>query len=696
MASGRFSNPRTPNQEELEIESAFRQAMGEDITPRQEPGIPGEEPLFPEDDILSDPVLEALLREDSSTPPAGSTPVWEANPPQNVPMYDNTPTREPREEDGEESPTVSRNRKIIFISLLSVALVALVAVVAVVILVSSLLGTGGIGDNGLILDNVIVAGVNVGGMTQEEAIAAVSRATDVTYTGQNMVVILPDTTLTFTPTQTGARLDVAAAVKAAYDYGRTGSRAEQNAAREQVASGDYHIGLLPYLSLNTQYIRQTLDDYGSGFNSTYSDSYYRVEGDMPQLQGSEDFDVKATCQTLILNGGSTGRSLNIDDVYNQVLDAYSFNLFQVDASGAAPETTPEPLDLEAIYQELYVAPVDAAMDMETFQVNYETYGYGFDTELAAELLENAAPGTDVTVPMEFILPEKTYESLNGLLFRDVLGYAETKHTNNANRNNNLELACASINGTVLMPGDVFDYNQTLGKRTAEAGYKAAAAYSGGETVMELGGGICQVSSTLYYASLLADMKIVTRSAHSYVSSYITYGMDATVSWGGPEFRFANNTEYPIRIDAEVSGGYVKISIVGTDEKDYYVKMEYQILSITDYEKEYRDFDADNEKGYKDGDVVQTAYTGYTVRTYRCKYDKKTDELISREEEDISRYKARNLVIARIGTTETEEPTEPPTEDPTEPPTEESTEPSTEAPTEPPTEPPTDPVDSGDE
>lgn len=687
MASGRFSNPRTPNQEDLEIESAFRQVMGEDITPPQGTQISGEESFFPEDDILSDPVLEALLREDGRTPPGAE--VQQPDPPGNGPIYENAPAPEEQET---ESPAITRNRKIILISLLSVALVA---VVAVVILVSSLLGNGSIGDNGLILNNVIVAGVNVGGMTQEEAIAAVSRATDLTYTGQNMVVILPDTTLTMTPTQTGARLDVAAAVKAAYDYGRTGSRAEKEAAREQVASGEYHIGLLPYLSLNTDYIRQQLDAYGSGFNSTYSDSYYRVEGEMPQLQGSEDFDVESTGQTLILNGGTTGRALNIDDVYNQVLDAYSFNLFQVDASDAAPETNPEPLDLEAIYQEFYVAPVDAAMDTETFEVGYETYGYGFDVELAADLLAKAAPGTDVTVPMEFLLPEKTYASLNGLLFRDVLGYAETKHTNNANRNNNLALACASINGTVLMPGDVFDYNQTLGERTAEAGYKAAAAYSGGETVLELGGGICQVSSTLYYASLLADMKIVTRSAHSFVSSYITYGMDATVSWGGPEFRFSNNTDYPIRIDAEVSDGYVKISIVGTDEKDYYVKMEYQILSITDYETEYRDFDADNEKGYKDGDVVQTAYTGYTVRTYRCKYDKKTDELISREEEDISRYKARDLVIARIRTAETEDPTEPstvPSTDPsTEPPTEEPTEPSTEAPTDP----PTDSADSGD-
>lgn len=701
MANGKFSNPRTPNQEDLEIESAFRHVMGEDPAPCQKSVPASPDVNVPQDDILSDQFLHDLLQDE---PASQASPIQQTSGYPQPNVWDDIagsipddplPPGESGEPDApdEESPTVSKNRKIILFSLLGVVLVA---VVALGIVLSTL--SGGVGDDGRILNNVVVAGVNVGGLTREQAVSAVHQATDKTYTGQDMVVILPDTTLHLTPTQTGARLDVDAAVEAAFEYGRTGSRAERDAAKAQVASGEYYIGLLPYLSLDTDYIRQQLEDYKSNFNSIYHESYCHLEGDMPELKGSEDFDINAPCQTLVLNAGTVGRHLDIDAVYTQVLDAYSLHIFEVDAADAAPETTPEPLMLEGIYAELHTDPVDAFMDPETFEVEYETYGYTFDLEKATQLLSEAEPGTDVTISMEFIAPENTYASLKAMLFRDVLGYAETAHTNNTNRNTNLKLACAAINGLVLMPGEVFDYNKTLGERTAEAGYKPAAAYSGGETVQSIGGGICQVSSTLYYAALLADMEIVTRSAHSFVSSYIPFGMDATVSWGGPDFRFSNNTDYPLRIEAEVSDGYVKVRLVGTDEKDYYVKMEYKIVSTTDYETVYEDYPTDNEKGYKDGDIVQTAYTGYTVKTYRCKYSKATDALISREDEATSRYKARNLIIARVTSEETEPSTEPPTEAPaTETPTEPSTEAPTEAPTEPPAEAPTDsPATDGDE
>ena len=246
-----------------------------------------------------------------------------------------------------------------------------------------------------------------------------------------------------------------------------------------------------------------------------------------------------------------------------------------------------------------------------------------------------------------------------------------------------------------MPGETFDYNQVLGKRTVEAGYKAAGAYANGETVSEIGGGICQVSSTLYYCTLVADLEIVTREAHSYVSNYMPYGMDATVSWNGPDFRFRNNTDYPIRIEAEVSDGYVKVRLVGTDTKDYYVEMEYELVGWDAYETVFEEYPPDNEKGYKDGDVITTPYTGCTVRTYRCRYDKETKELISRDLEARSQYKRRDEVIAKIVETPTEDdkPTEDnkPTEDTqppqetTTPPTEESTTPPTEESTSPPTE-----------
>ena len=136
------------------------------------------------------------------------------------------------------------------------------------------------------------------------------------------------------------------------------------------------------------------------------------------------------------------------------------------------------------------------------------------------------------------------------------------------------------------------------------------------------------------------------------------GMDATVSWGGPHFTFKNSTNYPIRIEAKVEDGYVKVQLIGTDEKDYYVEMEYEVIGSEAPETIYREYEPGNAEGYKDGDVITSSYKGYTVRTYKLKYDKETKELISREEDRVSRYKKRDKVVAKVT-----EPTEPPTEAP---------------------------------
>jgi hypothetical protein len=212
----------------------------------------------------------------------------------------------------------------------------------------------------------------------------------------------------------------------------------------------------------------------------------------------------------------------------------------------------------------------------------------------------------------------------------------------------------------------------------------------------VGGGICQVSSTLYYGCLLSDMEIVTRRSHSLPSSYMPMmGIDATVSWGGPDFRFKNNTNYPVRIEAEVSGGKVKVKLIGTDEKTYYIKMESKIVEILNPEtinEEYTAAEA-TAKGYTNGQVKQQPSTGYTVYSYKCKYDKETDKLISREYEATSNYVKKDKIVIVVvpEVTEpptTEAPTAPPATDPpaTNPPT---TPPPVTDPPAPPTEPDTD-------
>ena len=552
-----------------------------------------------------------------------------------------------------ESP-FAQNRKIILIS---------VCAVAAVLLISAIIGIwfffGNPGDDHLILNNVMVSGINLGGMTKKQAEEALHEATDHTYTQMDMVVELPDNTIHFSPADTGAQLDVKEVVKAAYEYGRTGSRAEREAIREAALTTTHHIPLLNYLNLNLEYIKGELDAYGAAFNSTYVPSSVSFDIDVPVLDaGNPKFKEDAPCQIMTLTIGMPGRHINMESLYNQILDAYSFNKFHVTAQMDGEEKLPDPLDIDALYTAFRVEPTNAYLDFVTTEVVPEVYGYDFDLEQAKLLMEQAKYGDTVEIPFRFLLPEIHGDGLSELLFRDVLGAFKTEHTTNENRNNNLRLACEKINGFVLNPGETFDFNTVVGERTSAAGYKYADAYSAGLTVKTLGGGICQVSSTLYYCTLLADLEIVTRSPHSYVSSYMPMGTDATVSWGGPHFAFKNSTNYPIRIEAKVEEGFVHVQLVGTDEKDYYIEMEYEIIGSESPETVYRDLAEDNPDGYEDGDVIVTAYKGYTVKTYKVKYDKETGELISRDYDRTSRYKKRDKVIARI-----EKPTEPPTEAP---------------------------------
>jgi len=556
--------------------------------------------------------------------------------------------------DSPKKSSAKKNRKIVLISLCSVAAVLLIGVIAALVYLFAIDP-----NDGKILNNVSVAGVNVGNMTKSEAKAAIRAATDNTYTQQDLVIDFPDLQLRLSPADTGAALDVDAAVDAAYDYGRTGTPEEKEQALAASMNAEHPVALLPYLTLNLDYIRQELEDYGKSFNSVYAPSSSSLDGEIPILDANaEGFDPNAQCPNLVIEMGNPGRYIDIDKVYNRVLDAYSFNQFQLTVEMDEAETLPDLIVLDEVRANYYQEPQDAVIDEETYEVTMEIYGFDFDLQTAIAALDQAKYGDTVTIPMQMIVPEKLGGPIREVLFRDVLAEYQTEHTKDKNRNTNLELACAAINGLILDPGEIFDYNTVVGERTSAKGYKSAAAYSSGKTVQTIGGGVCQVSSTIYYCCLVSDMEIVNRMPHSFVSSYMPLGMDATVSWGGPEFTFKNNTNYPLRIETWVADGYVHCKFIGTDEKDYYIEMEYEITGTNGPTTVYEEYPPNNPEGYKDGEVIQTAYKGYWVNTYKNKYDKATGELIVREFDQKSAYKKRDKIIAKIV-----QPTEPPTEAP---------------------------------
>ena len=291
------------------------------------------------------------------------------------------------------------------------------------------------------------------------------------------------------------------------------------------------------------------------------------------------------------------------------------------------------LDLQALAQELNAEPSAARYDVETGKVVDGEVGVRLDPEAAV-------PGETVQLPAEVVYPKMTAQELEAVLFRDVLSTTTTTVSGTGARKGNVKLAGAAVNGLVLNDGDVFDYNQVVGKRTVERGYGEAATYVNGETVNTVGGGICQVSSTIYLATLLANLEIVERYNHRFYPGYITLGMDATVSWGGPEFRFKNNTGYPIRIDVGYANSKLTVTIVGTKTDDTYVKMTYDLLGTTKYETEYVETE---ELPWGEQRQKQNGYTGYEVVSYRNVY-KGDGTLLSSNVEAKSNYKSRNQII----------------------------------------------------
>ena len=300
----------------------------------------------------------------------------------------------------------------------------------------------------------------------------------------------------------------------------------------------------------------------------------------------------------------------------------------------------QPLSIQEIHEAVSGEMVNARYDTESGTILPEKRGASFDTVSAQRVLTAAAPGETVSVPADIQEPEITAQELEAVLFKDLLGECTTHVGGTSARLTNVRLASAAFDGTVLNSGDVFSYNETVGQRTEAKGYKAAPAYVQGETVDEIGGGVCQPSSTLYYACLLADLEITERYAHRYIPAYITRGMDATVSWGGPDYKFTNDTKYPLKISAKYQDNYLTVQLWGTKSDDRTVKMTYETLSTTPFQ-EVEQLDPTLAPGQRQ--VKVTPYTGYKVKTYRNIFDG-SGNLLSSEVEAISDYKSRDRLI----------------------------------------------------
>ncbi len=455
-----------------------------------------------------------------------------------------------------------------------------------------------------IFPNVWVAGVDVGGMTASEAQETVEQSVEDAYASQTLQVQLEDKTLEFDPKQTNVAIDSAAAIDKAMRHGK-----EDGAFKAAIhylggKSKRYDVELETALELDTAYIRGMI---------TQAAVSGRVEPKNSQVALGQDG------QSITVTKGAPGRFLDEEALYEAVYSAFQSGSFEP-LQWEYVEIPYVEVELGQYFEKMTGEVKDAYYDKDKHEIVEGTSGFKFDLEAQTKKLADAPYGTTLEIAVEEIEPEITTEKLKEQMFGTQLDLRSSPYVNNANRTENLRLACEAINGKIINPGEVFSFNDTVGERTEAKGYKPATIFGGeGESTPGVGGGICQVASTIYWSALYMDLETVMREPHMYVVTYVPAGMDATIYWDSKlDYKFRNNRKNPIMIKANTDGGYVNISFWGVKENDNYVVMTNPQTVETFAAEDVEKLDETKPVGYRE--QVQTAYLGKKVVTHQQVYD----------------------------------------------------------------------------
>lgn len=479
-------------------------------------------------------------------------------------------------------------------------------------------------DNETIFSGISVQGIDVSNLTIDEAKKKVSSIIG-NHISEEISLQHNDFQTVILPEQFGVSFDVDSAVEQAYSIGKSDSVIKNNYTILSLLLKNYNIS--PSINYDEDLLNSLIDSINAQLPDRVVNSGYSIDG-----------------TNLIITSGKDGILISSSDLKDEILsflnDISSKNEtinIPVNNVGA------EPINLDAIYKDIFKLPVDASYTTNPYVVYPSSNGLDFaiSMEEAKAIISNQQD--EYTIPLKITYPNVTTNQIGNEAFPDLLSQFSTSFTSSGyNRSNNIILSSAKLNGLVLMPGEEFSYNQAVGQRTRAAGFREAGAYSNGKVVQEVGGGICQVSSTLYNAVLYANLEIVERTNHYFNPGYVKAGLDATVSWGGPDFRFRNNRNYPIRIVTDTSGKKLKVYIYGlkTDD-DCTVVLDPRYISSVPYKTTYQ-----NDASLATGEtrVISSGSNGCKTATYKYVYDK-NGTLISSECISRDTYSPHNKVVA---------------------------------------------------
>lgn len=494
--------------------------------------------------------------------------------------------------------------------------VTIIACIAVLLAVAALVLNAMLPDDGKIASGVSIAGENVGGMTVEEAESLV--ADNDCYKDKTLVFIGEPDTEEISGDYIGLGIDSAASVQKAYNLCRDGSWIANAAKALKIRFGG--ADLLPVPTAN-----EKLDEviYQRGV---------RKNGEMQELRIEEisETEISAT-------PGTSGQSKDVSE-------SRAYVLVQIESGNTdgitldLPASERKQMTAQELHDMIFVAPVNAEYSVvnNEMQITSEVVGRSADMTEIEQKIDLFNGGETITLAMIKTVPEVTAEGLHSKLFAaELASYSSKYSTAAANRAFNVSRAAASVNGTILMPGEVFSYNQAIGNPSLANGYKMASVYENGRQTEGVGGGVCQVSSTLYSAVLYANLEIVERRSHSLTVAYVPKGQDATVSYGSVDFKFRNNTENPIKIESVASGGLCKVRILGakpaTEQNVQIINTTVSVNQPTTNETQDPNLPQGTRK------VTSSGKTGYVVESVRVVTENGKE--IKREKLTKSTYKS---------------------------------------------------------
>ena len=482
-----------------------------------------------------------------------------------------------------------RNKNKKTIKLISIVFAIIIAIFSVIFAITNI-------NNANITKGVKIEGIDVSGLTREQAkeklesIYSEKKKKDITLKYEDFeTTIAPETLET--------NYNIEKATNEAILVGKSGNIITNNYGIFFGLIGKKKIKV--ETSINEEQTKQAIEDIQTNLPETIEEPDYYIENDK-----------------LIITPGKEGLKILTDKLLTEIKEQQkNINTNQETIEIPAEKAWPSKVDIDKIHQDIYKKVQDAYITKDPVEVHPEVIGIDFNIEDAKKILEENKEQYEI--PLQITNPQVTLSNLGSEAFPEKISSYSTRYDGgDKDRSTNLEIACKKIDEKIVLPGETFSYNKTLGARTTKAGYKTAKVYENGAVVDGIGGGICQISSTLYNAVLKANMQTVERRNHQFITSYVPEGRDATVAYGVTDFKFKNTRKYAIKIKATASNGVATISIYGIKENpEYNITFETKTISTIPVTEKYIE---DNTIAEGTEEIKQKGANGCVTETYIIK------------------------------------------------------------------------------